>query len=40
MFDNNAIFFSPINAVDNATYYAKNSFKTGLVTYAANDTEY
>ena len=40
MFDNNAIFFSPINAVDNATYYVTNGLKTGLTTYAPDDTIY
>ena len=40
MFDNNAIFFSPINAVDNVTYYVTNGLKTGLTTYAPDDTIY
>ena len=40
MLANNCIFFAPVNYSNNTTYYAKNTLKTGLVTYAANDTEY
>ena len=40
MFTNNCIFFAPVNYSNNTTYYGKNSFKTGLVNYADNDTEY
>ena len=40
MFNHNCIFFAPINYSNNTTYYGKNSFKTGLVNYADNDTEY
>ena len=40
MFDNNALFFSPINAIDNVSYYATNALKTGLTTYAPDDTIY
>ena len=38
MFDNNAIFFSPINTSNDTTYYGVNKMKTGLVKYAADET--
>ena len=40
MFDNNALFFSPINAINNVSYYVTNALKTGLTTYAPDDTIY
>ena len=40
MFDNNALFFSPINAIANVSYYVTNALKTGLTTYAPDDTIY
>ena len=32
------MFFSPINASNDTTYYGVNKMKTGLVKYAADET--